>query len=275
MKIKAPKKIILFGIIATLIFSFPFSISAQETNEGYSYYQAGWEVIPKECIDPNTVDANGVIKRCDVNSFVQLFVNLANIMLKLSPPLAMIIVIYGGFRFLTSRGNQENVQSGKKVLVGAFIGMFLIIGFGWAISFFVVQTLTGNSAGEIFKNQAWWNPNSSGSTSSSPSAESNKCCVVNGIGCKMTTTTTCNEINKSWESSPYSAYIDTNVTDCSQNTTCQTYKANVNDGLWKCCIAWSITPPTQCYIPNERGCTDYPKYVPVGAQCNQIPDLCK
>ncbi|MFH0804941.1 MAG: hypothetical protein V1916_01965, partial [Patescibacteria group bacterium] len=93
------------------------------------HYPAGWEIIPVECL------GNQKAGECSVNSFVQLFVNLAGIMLKVSPTLAMLMLIYGGFTWMISGGRSESVQKGKLIITSTIIGVVLIIGVGWGLSF--------------------------------------------------------------------------------------------------------------------------------------------
>lgn len=50
--------------------------------------------------------------------------------------LAVIMVIYGGFLYVSSAGNEENVNKAKKILLYAVLGIVVII-----ISFALVNTL--------------------------------------------------------------------------------------------------------------------------------------
>lgn len=50
--------------------------------------------------------------------------------------LAVIMVIYGGFLYVSSAGNEENVNKAKKILLYAVLGIVVII-----VSFALVNTL--------------------------------------------------------------------------------------------------------------------------------------
>lgn len=52
--------------------------------------------------------------------------------------LAVIMVIYGGFLYVSSAGNEENVNKAKKILLYAVIGIVVIIA-----SFALVNTILG------------------------------------------------------------------------------------------------------------------------------------
>jgi len=52
-----------------------------------------------------------------------------------------ILTIYAGFLWMTAQGNEEQISKAKKMLTNAVIGM-IIIGAAYAISSFVINTLT-------------------------------------------------------------------------------------------------------------------------------------
>lgn len=57
--------------------------------------------------------------------------------------LAVIMVIYGGFLYVSSAGNEENVNKAKKILLYAVMGVVIII-----VSFALVNTLLGAATTE-------------------------------------------------------------------------------------------------------------------------------
>lgn len=57
--------------------------------------------------------------------------------------LALIMVIYGGFLYVSSAGNQENTEKAKKILLYAAIGIIVI-----AVSFALVNTILGAATGQ-------------------------------------------------------------------------------------------------------------------------------
>lgn len=52
----------------------------------------------------------------------------------------LILVIYGGFKWMNAKGNQEEMEKAKKILQSAIIG-FIIVMLAYAISFFVAYAL--------------------------------------------------------------------------------------------------------------------------------------
>ena len=67
-----------------------------------------------------------IVKR--IVDFILLFLGL----------IAVIMVIYGGFLYVTSAGNEEAVGKGKKILIYAAVGIVMIL-----VSFALVNTLLG------------------------------------------------------------------------------------------------------------------------------------
>lgn len=67
---------------------------------------------------------------------------LINVVLTLLGIVAVIIVILGGFKWMTAAGNEENVASAKKLLGAGIIGLVIILA-AWGISRFLLDSLMG------------------------------------------------------------------------------------------------------------------------------------
>lgn len=78
-----------------------------------------------------------------VLAVVQLISAIIQILLSLSAVLAVAAIILGAVRIMTSLGNSSAVESGKKIIFWAIVGL-LIIGFSFAL----IQ-LIGNALGII------------------------------------------------------------------------------------------------------------------------------
>lgn len=72
-----------------------------------------------------------------------LVLTIINFFLTFLGLLAVIMVIYGGFLYVGSAGNEENVNKAKKIILYAVIGIVVII-----ISFALVNTLLGAAGKE-------------------------------------------------------------------------------------------------------------------------------
>lgn len=65
---------------------------------------------------------------------------IVNIIMGFLGVLAVIIILYGGFKWMTAGGNEDQVGEAKKLIIAGIIGMAVIIA-AYAIAAFVVQSL--------------------------------------------------------------------------------------------------------------------------------------
>lgn len=75
-------------------------------------------------------------------SLRQLVLTIVNFFLGFLGLLAVIMIIYGGFLYVSSAGKEESVGTAKKILLYALIGIVIIV-----ISFALVNTLLGGLGG--------------------------------------------------------------------------------------------------------------------------------
>ncbi len=55
--------------------------------------------------------------------------------------IAVLIILYGGFTWMTSAGNEEKIAKAKKIIQSALIGMIVIL-LSWAIVTFVFSRVS-------------------------------------------------------------------------------------------------------------------------------------
>lgn len=58
--------------------------------------------------------------------------------------IAVIMILVGGFRWMTAGGNEEKVESAKKLLTAAIIGLVIVL-LAWAIVIFALGVLQNTS----------------------------------------------------------------------------------------------------------------------------------
>ncbi len=73
-------------------------------------------------------------------SFRTLARTIVNFFLYFLGFLATVMIIYGGILYVTSAGNDENVQKAKKILMYAIVGIVVIL-----LSFAIVNTVIGGA----------------------------------------------------------------------------------------------------------------------------------
>ena len=96
-----------------------------------------------QAIDPQ--DQPGVVSELSGGdgSLRSIVLKIVNFFLTFLGLLAVVMVIYGGFLYVSSAGNEENVGKAKKILLYAAIGIVIIIA-----SFALVNTILGAGTGQ-------------------------------------------------------------------------------------------------------------------------------
>ncbi|TSC71941.1 MAG: conserved membrane protein of unknown function [Parcubacteria group bacterium Gr01-1014_38] len=72
----------------------------------------------------------------------QLILNIVNVALLLAAVVALVFLVYGGFRYISSRGEERDVEAAKNTITYAVIGLVLI-GIAAAIVNFVIDAVLG------------------------------------------------------------------------------------------------------------------------------------
>ena len=72
-------------------------------------------------------------------------VGLINVLLGFLGLIAVVIILIGGFRWMTAGGNEDKVGEARKTIFSGIIGLAIIL-FAWGITIFVVQQL-GKASG--------------------------------------------------------------------------------------------------------------------------------
>jgi len=240
MKTKYKKLSLFLLVIITTFLIIPF------VNINEAAAQSTFKILP-EC-------ATGA-GNCQLNDFVQLFVNLAQWGLKILPYLSLIFVIWAGFNLIMAGGNPEKIQSGKKMLTSVLIGILIILVLAWAWSAFIIYAMTGEM--KIF-GKPWWG----GTPYKNPNTG---CCVLrtaggDHIGCQDNLTENeCRELSESLSGSPNNQTF-AKQQSCQKEllTTCQ---VNVDEfaGV-ACCVPNNPADPNvQCHNADyDSGCINFP-----------------
>ncbi|OGH64291.1 MAG: hypothetical protein A2821_01845 [Candidatus Magasanikbacteria bacterium RIFCSPHIGHO2_01_FULL_41_23] len=72
--------------------------------------------------------------------------NLINVLLGILGLIAVVIVLAGGFKWMTAGGNDEKVTEARKMIFSGIIGLAIIMS-AWAISLFVINQLSSATGG--------------------------------------------------------------------------------------------------------------------------------
>ncbi len=69
----------------------------------------------------------------------QTVVNIISWVLGILALVAVVMIIYGGFIWLTAAGNEEKIEKAKKIIGAAVVGLIVVL-LAWAIVIFVAGT---------------------------------------------------------------------------------------------------------------------------------------
>lgn len=115
---KKSEKIFSFSFILTKMFWASFALAGDKGMLG-NRALTGLDNTAKG-VGFNTVDPN---KR----SFIIVLGTYVNGLLTIIGVLFMLLVMYGGFLWMTGAGNDERIRKGQKMIAGATIGISVII----------------------------------------------------------------------------------------------------------------------------------------------------
>ena len=74
---------------------------------------------------------------------VAIVASIVSVVLSLVGTVFIIMVIYGGFLWLTARGNKETTDKARKIITDAAIGAAIVIG-AYIITYFIVESLAAS-----------------------------------------------------------------------------------------------------------------------------------
>ena len=125
-------RIISFGLLACFI---GFGLFGSGVQQAHAQEAVTYEDIRKQgiifagvCPGPTTPCDCRDQGRCQLEDILQVAVNIGTFVLAISGSVLILLFVYGGFIWLTSGGNPDRVNNGKKVLTGAVIGILIVFG---------------------------------------------------------------------------------------------------------------------------------------------------
>jgi len=126
MSKKLVKRIISFGVLSLVI-------------GGAAVLQA------HAAIDPglNEINSEICLGHEDPRQIVARIINTMMLFLGI---IAVVIILLGGFKWMTAAGNEENISGAKKIMAAGVIGLVIILA-SWGIAQFILNNLvnaTGN-----------------------------------------------------------------------------------------------------------------------------------
>lgn len=98
-------------------------------------------------LDLGLLEIGSILKLGDEDPRV-IAVKLINMSLEFVGILLLILILWGGFQYMLSFGNEEKMKQARATIFNAIIGFILILS-SWAIVRFVLDNVTQATADEI------------------------------------------------------------------------------------------------------------------------------
>lgn len=92
-----------------------------------------------------------------LGAFTQLAINALKLIWGILGSLALVMFVWGGFLWLTARGEEQQIKQGWDTLINAVIGLVIVLG-SWVIINTIVLSLTSTGSwddGKLFGGTAW------------------------------------------------------------------------------------------------------------------------
>lgn len=122
---KISKHLISFAILALLFAPFLALPAAAQTAANFGLNEVG------EGLD-------GTLSNSDPRAIIGRIINVA---LGFLGVIAVAIILFGGFKWMTAGGNEEKTGEARKLLAAGVIGLVIILA-SWAIATYVINALS-------------------------------------------------------------------------------------------------------------------------------------
>ena len=99
-------------------------------------------ITANEILPSNFGEATG-LGQGDINETIGAIIRAA---LGFLGVVAVVIILFGGFKWMTAGGNEEKVGEARKLIIAGIIGLAIILS-AYAIASFVISQLVGATTG--------------------------------------------------------------------------------------------------------------------------------
>ncbi len=85
-------------------------------------------------------DSSGYMETPDKDSFIVAIARIINVFLGILGVIFVVLIIYGGFMWMTAAGNNDKVEKAKKIISRSVIGVLIILT-SYLVTWFVMSRL--------------------------------------------------------------------------------------------------------------------------------------
>lgn len=141
------KKVSAFAVVFIMAFSMfaVAGVNAQTNGIGTDHNGPGYSPT-QEAEGSNAVGWGGQANNYQANTGLgnndprSIAANIINIILGFLGILAVVLILFGGFKWMTAAGNEDKVAEAKKLLVAGVVGMIIILS-AYALAAFVLDAV--------------------------------------------------------------------------------------------------------------------------------------
>lgn len=120
-------------------FAFPAGAQAETPNIQASTCQGANLSFPTGQVNPGACAFTGNSPETKLNQIVATIINLFSVVVGV---VAVLMIIVGGFRYITSGGDSGNVSTAKNTILYAIVGLVIV-----ALSQFIVKFVLSKATG--------------------------------------------------------------------------------------------------------------------------------
>ncbi len=124
---KFKKFIFIFSLVSLLNpFSTVFAYGLDDAVDNMDDI-AGWAGYDNSVVDPEPI----------IGKVIKTIISFLGVIF-------FILIVYGGFMWMTARGNEQQIESAKKIITNSIIGLVIVL-FAYAITWYIVYQLTSTA----------------------------------------------------------------------------------------------------------------------------------
>ncbi len=112
--------LVILGLIAFVSLGIPIAASADST---YLPICQKGEIAQNTSVCKNVSIQNG----SNTNVVIEIIKDVINVLSYITGTAAVIMLVVGGIRFVTSGGDSSSVAGAKKSIVGALVGVVIVV----------------------------------------------------------------------------------------------------------------------------------------------------
>jgi hypothetical protein len=111
-------------------------------------------IVSAEALTPQEEKEFGITPLKDLNvsqtnsTAQEVIVRIINLALTFLGLIAVILILWGGFKWMTAGGNDESVEAAKKIIIAAVIGLAIILS-AYAIANFFITNIKSSVEGDL------------------------------------------------------------------------------------------------------------------------------